>query len=150
MDVGVWENKGARGVQLTGFYLSGETVEMCCELRNGRHPRASKDDLKLVFGVLRGDEMMLSGTGIPTCAAAPLVFPNEPRILATDPTAAFSIGKCPEGGGVRYAEKDSHNTREAVASIVPHATLQGLTAAFSSGSGVLKNLAGHSDIADRS
>ena len=69
---------------------------------------------------------MLSGTGYPRCAAAPPVS-NEPRILATGPTAAFFNWKL-RG---QYAEKDSRKYGEAVASVARRTILQGLTAAFS-------------------
>jgi hypothetical protein len=63
-------------------------------VRNGRRLQASKTFLKLVPVFLEMNDAIRNG--YPRCAAAPPVS-NEPRILATGPTAAFSIGNCVDG-----------------------------------------------------
>jgi hypothetical protein len=63
-------------------------------VRNGGRLRAFKDVLKLVPVFLEMNDAIRNG--YPRCAAPPPVS-NEPRILATGPTAAFSIGNCTDG-----------------------------------------------------
>jgi hypothetical protein len=69
-----------------------------------------KNDLKLAPVFLEMNDALRNG--YPGCAAAPPVS-NEPRILATGPTAAFSIGNCADGTLRRIPA----NMGKAVASI---------------------------------